>query len=194
MLKKKLLVQSLLIVTAISQLAGCAAVVVGGGAAAASVAVDRRTTGTVVEDEAIELKAKKLILENKELRDKTHINVTSYNTRVLVTGEAPDQALKTRVIDIVRSVDKVEHVYDEVAVAAPSALLSRSSDGVITSKLKTKMIAKENLPGVAIKVVTESGVVYLMGLVSRAEADTATEIARQTGGVKKVVRLFQYTD
>ncbi len=175
-------------------LGGCAAVVVGGGATAASLAMDRRTTGTVVEDEAIELKASKLILEDPELRDKTHINVTSYNTRVLLTGEAPTEALKQKIIDLVRGVDQVQHVYDEIVIAAPSSLLSRSSDSVVTSKLKTKMLADQNLPGVAIKVVTESGVAYLMGLVTRAEADKATEIARQTGGVQKVVRLFQYTD
>jgi len=175
-------------------LQGCAAVVVGGGATAASLAVDRRTTGTVVEDEAIELKSAKLILQNQELNDKTHINITSYNTRVLVTGEAPTEALKNQVVELVRGVHKVTHVYDELKIAAPSSLLSRSSDSVITSKLKTKMIASDSLPGVAIKVVTESGVVYLMGLVTRAEAENATDIARQTGGVQKVVRLFQYTD
>lgn len=190
----KLLFRICVITTAFACLHGCAAAVVGGGATAASLAVDRRTTGTVVEDEAIELKSKKLIFENQELRDKTHINVTSYNTRVLVTGEAPTESFKTRIINLIRGVDKVQHVYDEIVIAAPSSLISRSSDSVITSKLKTKLIAADNLPGVATKVVTESGVVYLMGLVTRAEADRATDIARQTGGVQKVVRLFQYTD
>ncbi|MCG8324329.1 MAG: BON domain-containing protein [Thiotrichales bacterium] len=173
---------------------GCAAVAVGGGAAAVSVAVDRRTTGTVVEDEAIELKARRMIFENREINDKSHINVTSYNTRVLLTGETPEETLKKQIVDMIRGLDKVTHVYNEINIAAPSSLLSRSSDGVITSKLKAKMLAADNLPGVAIKVVTESGVVYLMGLVSRAEADKATDVARQTGGVQKVVRLFEYTD
>lgn len=184
---------SLVLIIVIS-LHGCAAVVVGGGATAASLAVDRRTTGTVVEDEAIELKSAKLILQNQELNDKTHINITSYNTRVLITGEAPSEALKTQVVELVRGVHKVTHVYDEVNIAAPSSMLSRSSDSVITSKLKTKMIASDSSAAVAIKVVTESGVVYLLGLVTHAEAEKATDIARQTGGVQKVVRLFQYTD
>lgn len=178
----------------VSTLHGCAAAVVGGGATAASIAVDRRTTGTIIEDQSIEFKASKLIYQNKELNDKTHINVTSYNMRVLMTGEAPSETLKQQAVDLVRGIDKVEHVYDEITIAAPSALLSRSSDSLITSKLKTRLIADKAVNGVAIKVVTEAGVVYLMGLVTRAEADAATNIARQTGGVQKVVKLFQYTD
>ena len=178
----------------ISQLSGCAAVVVGGGAAAASVAVDRRTAGTVIEDESIELKASKNLISNAELSEQTHINFTSYNTQVLVSGEAPTDDYKRQVLEIVRSISKVTHVFDEIRIAAPSSLLSRSNDSVITGKVKTKLLADEGTKGIHTKVVTENGVVYLMGLVSRAEADLATEVARTTGGVEKVVRLFQYQD
>ncbi len=173
---------------------GCAAVVVGGGAAAAGVAFDRRTTGTVIEDEAIELKARQALMANTELNEQTHINFTSYNTYVLVSGEAPTETYKQQVIDIVRSLPKVTHVYDEIRIAAPSAMLSRSSDSVITTKLKTKLLATENVKGIHIKIVTESGVVYLMGLVSPEEANLATDVARQTGGVQKVVKLFLFPE
>ena len=175
-------------------LQGCAAIAVTGAATGASVAYDRRTTGTVVEDEAIELKAAKAIFEDKALQDQAHLNVTSYNTRVLVTGETPTEELRTRAIDIVRHIEKVTQVYNEITVAAPSSLMTRSSDSVITSKVKTKLLANEQISGINVKVVTENGVVYLMGIVSRSEADLATDIARQTGGVQKVVKLFEYSD
>jgi len=173
---------------------GCAAAVVGGAATGANVAIDRRTTGTFIEDEAIELKAVKAFYNDKEINEQAHINVTSYNTVVLLTGEAPTEEIRTRIINIVRNIPKVKHVHNEITIAAPSALVSRSSDTLITGKVKSKLITDKTLNGLNIKVVTEKGVVYLMGIVSRAEADVATNIARQTGGVQKVVKLFEYTD
>ncbi len=173
-------------------LQGCAAVVVGGAATGAKVAHDRRTTGTFIEDEAIELKSLKAIFDDKELNKQTHINVTSFNTIVLLSGEAPTEELRQRVVDIVTNVDKVSHVHNEIAIAGPSSLMSRSGDTLITTKVKTKLIAEKNLDGTHVKVVTENGVVYLMGLVTREDGEKATEIARQTGGVQKVVKLFQY--
>ena len=173
---------------------GCAAVVVGGAAAGANVAHDRRTTGTFIEDEAIELKSLKAIFEDKEVYEQTHLNVTSFNTIVLVSGEAPTEELRQRVIQIVRNIDKVSHVHNEITIAGPSSLMSRSGDTLITTKVKTKLIVEKNLDGTHVKVITENGVVYLMGLLNREDADKATEIARQTGGVQKVVKLFQYSD
>lgn len=183
-----------LAVLALVQLPGCAAVAVTGIAAGASAIVDRRTAGAMVEDEGIELKAVQALSVDKDLNSQTHLNVTSFNTVVLVTGEAPTEGLRNRAIDIVRNLPKVSHVHNEITVAAPSALMSRSSDTVITSKVKTKMLADSNIQGVHVKVVTENGVVYLMGILSRAEGDSASEIARQTGGVQKVVKLFEYRD
>ncbi len=173
---------------------GCAAVAVGGGAVAASTAIDRRTTGTQIEDQTIEVKAVRTINQDAELKEQAHLNITSYNTVVLVTGETPTEAMRQRAIELVTAVDKVSHVYNEISIAAPSSLVSRSSDSLITSKVKTKMITDKELDGLHVKVVTEKGVVYLMGLVTRQEAELATSIARQTGGVQKVVKLFQYTD
>ncbi len=177
-------------------LGGCAAAVGIGTVAGttATVANDRRTTGTVVEDQAIEFKASKAFFEDQEINESSHVNVTSYNTVVLVTGETPDENIKQRIIDIVRKLSKVTHVYDELTIAAPSSLVSRSSDSLITSKVKTKLFAKKKFDATRIKVVTEKGVVYLMGLLRRAEAEDATLIAQKTGGVQKVVKLFQYID
>ncbi len=188
------IIYHLLILSIVVILHGCAAVIVAGGATGVSVSHDKRTTGTFIEDEAIELKASKALYSDKEINEQTHLNVTSYNTVVLVSGEAPNEKLRGRVIDIVRNTPKVTHVHNEISIAAPSSLMSRSSDTVITTKVKSKLLTDKTTDGLRVKVVTENGVVYLMGLLNRQEADSVTDIARQTGGVQKVVKLFQYID
>jgi len=175
-------------------LAGCAIAAGGSSAAAGYSTLDRRTTGTIIEDQAIEIKAYRAIAADKELDEQTHINITSYNTAVLVTGESPVDEMRQKIVSIVSAVDKVKHVYNEITIAAPSSMVSRSSDVYITTKVKTKLFADKILSGLVIKVNTEKGVVYLMGIVSQEEAEIATNIARETGGVQKVVKLFQYTD
>ncbi len=179
-------------------LTGCAAAVIGAGAAVgttATVAHDRRTTGTFIEDQAIELKAVKSYFSDKEINDSSHINVTSYNTVVLITGETPSEDLRQRIVNIVKNIQKVTHIYDELTIAAPSSWTSRGSDTLITSKVKTRLLTLKDFDGgIRVKVVTEKGVVYLMGLLTRAESDFATGAAQQTGGVQKVVKLFQYID
>ena len=175
---------------------GCAAVVIGGVAAGATatVAHDRRTTGVFVEDESIEQKALKSFSADKEIKDSSHINVTSYNTVVLITGETPNEDIRNRVVNIVREIPKVTHVYNELTIAAPSSWTSRSSDSLITSKVKTNLLTVKDFDGTRVKVVTDKGVVYLMGILTRPEADIATGEAQRTGGVQKVVTLFQYID
>lgn len=175
-------------------LQGCAPVIVGGVAAGAAVAQDSRTTGTVVDDEAIELKAGQAIRRDEELRRRTHISFTSYNNMVLVSGEAPTEELKERVIERIRGIPKVRRVYDEITIAAPSSLTSRSSDTLLTASVKGKLLTIRNFDGTRIKVVTEKGVVFLMGLVTRREGGIAAEASRQVSGVQKVVKLFEYTD
>ena len=178
-------------------LSGCTAAVIGAGAAAgttAAVAHDRRTTGTFIEDQSIELKASKSFYSDKEIYDSSHLNVTSYNLVVLITGETPSEDIRNRIVNIVREISKVTHVYDELTIAAPSSWTSRTSDSLITSKVKTKLLTLDNFDGTRVKVVTEKGVVYLMGLLTRAESDVATKVAQETGGVQKVVKLFQYVD
>lgn len=182
------------VLASLTVLQGCAAVAVTGVAAGASVASDTRTTGTVIEDQSIEFKAGRAFSADKELDEKAHINTTSYNTVVLLTGETPTEELRQRAVELVRNIPRVSHVHNEITIAAPSSLMSRSSDSVLTSKVKTKLLADKDVSGLNTKVVTERGVVYLMGLSSRRQADRATELARTTGGVQKVVKLFQYTD
>lgn len=175
-------------------LQGCAPAVVGGAATGASVAYDRRTTGTVIDDQGIEFKASYALFNNKEIYDQSHINVTSYNGVVLLTGETPSESLKQKVTAEIKKIPKVRRIHNELAIAAPSALPSRSSDSWITSKVKAKMTTDEQTDPFHVKVVTERGIVYLMGLLSRAEADRAVNLVKNTAGVQRVVKIFEYTD
>ena len=176
-------------------LQGCAPIAITGATTAVTtLASDRRTTGTFIEDEAIEIKSRLALSNQKDLNKRVHINFTSYNTSVLVSGEAPTEADRQAVIDLVNNVEKVTRVHDEIAIAAPSSLISRSADSVVTAKIKAKIIAEKDLSSLHIKVVNENGVTFLMGLVSTQEGDVATEIARRTGGVQKVVKLFEYRE
>jgi osmotically-inducible protein OsmY len=175
------------------QLQGCVGVVAAGGAGAA-VAVDRRSAGTIVDDQAIELKASQSIYNDDDLGKKAHINITSYNNIVLLSGEAPTAAMRDRAVDIARHVEKVRKVYDEVVVTEPTALKSRSEDTWITAKIKAKLVGIKEVSAANVKVITENHVVYLMGLVSHAEASAAAEAARFVEGVTRVVTLFEYQD
>ena len=170
---------------------GCAAVVVGGAGTAVLVGEDRRTVGTVTEDQGIELKAASRIGE--QFKD-VHVNVTSYNRMVLLTGEAPDVTTRSAIERTARAVENVRGVYNEIAVSGNTALSARANDSYLTSKVKARFIDQQKFNAIHVKVVTEANVVYLMGLVKRKEADDATEIARTTGGVQKVVKLFDYLD
>lgn len=173
-------------------LTGCAAVAVGGAAATGMlVAEDRRTVGTITEDQGIELKAASRIEE--KVRD-AHINITSYNRAVLLTGEVPTEAAKADAERIARAVENVRSVFNELGVGANSSVQARTNDAVITSKVKARFVDGGKFSPVHVKVVTENSVVYLLGVVKRQEAAEATEIARTTGGVSKVVRVFDYLD
>ncbi len=170
---------------------GCPAFLAGGAATGVAVAHDRRTPGTVIEDQTIEIKAVRALEADTEINEKTHFNVTSYNKAALVTGEAPTEELRSRMADIVSRVPEVRKVYNEIAVAAPSSYTSRSSDTLITTKVKTRLFSDKELDATRIKVVTERGIVYLMGLVNQQEAELATETTRKVSGVQKVVKLFE---
>jgi osmotically-inducible protein OsmY len=176
---------------ALSSLAGCVPVVVVGAAAGgAMVATDRRTTGTQVDDESIELKVAHQA--SQQYGDRIHLNVTSYNGVVLLTGEVPDQGGWASVGGIAKSAEKVRAVNNELVVAPNTDFSSRSNDTYITSKVKSRMIEANKFPPNAVKVVTERGVVYLMGIVSMEEGAAAGETAATTAGVVRVVKLFQY--
>ncbi len=173
-------------------LSGCMAVAVGGAAATGvMVAEDRRTVGTITEDQGIEFKAASRI--DEKVKD-AHVNVTSYNRAVLLTGEVPSAAAKADAERVARAVENVRSVFNELQVSGNSSLQARTNDAVLTSKVKARFVDAGKFSPVHVKVVTENGIVYLLGLVKRQEAADATEIARTTGGVRKVVRTLEYLD
>lgn len=175
---------------AASALSGCAAVLLGGAAVGgAMVYTDRRTSGTQVEDEGIELKSYGRLKES--LGDRGHINVTSYNRMVLLTGEVPGEADRSKAEQTVRAVDNVNAVVNELAVMGESSLTSRSSDLILTSKVKGAFVDAKDVQANTIKVVAERGIIYLMGRVTEREATRAADVARSVGGVLKVVRVFE---
>lgn len=182
-----------LLLISITILQGCATAVAT-GAAGASIAHDRRTTGAIIDDQGIEFKASYAIFNNKEIYDQSHINVTSYNGIVLITGETLTESLKQQISNTIKDIPKVRRIHNELIIGAPSALTSRSSDTWITSKVKTKLTTADGIDPFYVKVVTEHGVVYLMGILKRAEADQAVDIITKSAGVQRVVKIFEYLD
>lgn len=180
----------LLLLAVIPVLQGCFPVVATGVGAGALMAADRRTSGIYIEDQAIEIKSANRL--NETFKDSVHINVTSYNRNVLITGEAPSEAVKNEAEQVVRTVPNVASLLNEVVVGPLTPFSSHSNDFFITSKIKGRMIDANKFPAHLVKVVTENGVVYLLGIVSHQEADDAVAIARTTSGVRKVVKVFEY--
>ena len=178
---------------ALPLLHGCAAVVVGGAAAAGGYMVgeDRRPVNVMTDDQVIESRAGQRIGEKHQ---NAHINATAYNKLVLLTGEAPSDAAKADIESIARAIPNVKAVINEIQVAGNASLPARANDSFITSKVKGRFVDARKFNPVHVKVVTEAGTVYLIGIVTRKEADDATEIARTTSGVQKVVRVFEYQD
>lgn len=156
----------------------------------AYVSEDRRTSGTFIEDEGIELKSARRI--HQQFGNSVHINVTSYNRIVLLTGEAPTEAVKMDIERLIMGVDNVRKIYNEIAVAGNTSLASRSNDSLITSKVKARFLTERKFQINHVKIVTENEVVYLLGVVTRQEAENAAQIASSTAGVKKVVKVFEY--
>ncbi len=193
-MKRILLKRLALSVCAASLLVGtltaCVPLVIGGAAAGGSlVATDRRTSGAQLEDEGIELRGTSRIRSN--LGERGHINLTSYNRQVLLTGEVPTAQDKQLVEQIVSRVENVMTVVNELAVAGNSSLSQRSADTLVTGRVKAQLIDAPDLFSNAFKVVTERGATYLMGRVTQREADRATNVVRGTSGVQKVVRIFE---
>jgi osmotically-inducible protein OsmY len=175
---------------AASLLQGCVEMAVVGAGAGVVSAVDRRTTGTQIEDEGIELRAANRIRER--FSGRANVNVISFNRSVLLTGEVPDAAARGEVERIARAVPNVRGVTNELQVAGVSAYSARASDATITGKVKARFLDSKKLNPIHVKVVTEAGVVHLLGIVTEQEANDATEIARTTSGVRKVVKVFEY--
>jgi osmotically-inducible protein OsmY len=178
----------LLALALVPLLQACVPLVAAGAGATALMAQDRRTTGIYVEDENIEIKCLGRLHDIRGI----HVSATSFNRRVLLTGEVPDEATKKRVQEAIRTIPSVREVVDETQIAGASSLASRGNDALITSNVKARMLKDPRFSATQVKVVTEAGVVYLMGLVTHAEADAAAEVARNTSGVRRVVREFEY--
>lgn len=189
----KLLLPLLLIAIVSS---GCTTIATGSAEATGlSLLHDRRTSEVLLLDERIEINAGIELNAHDGIRDRCHFNVTSYNGKVLITGEAPTPELRDQIVEIVRIIPGVKLVHNELTVADPSSLGSRSNDTLITTRVKSSLSEIRNLPGfdaTRVKVVTENGVVYLMGLVHQNEGNIAAEVARREDGVKKVVKVFEY--
>ena len=182
---------ALLIIAAAWALQGCVPLVIGaGGAAAYSSLEDRRTTGIQIEDEAIETRASNRVSDR--FGSRVHVNVTSYNRVALLTGEVPDDAARAEVEKIVRAVPNVREVTNDLQIAGISSYASRTNDTYLTTKVRGGLLDTKRVSSVHLKVVTEAGAVYLMGLVTEPEAEEAVDIARNTGGVRKVVKVFEY--
>lgn len=163
-----------------------------GAATGAAVAHDTRSAGTILEDETIEVAAKEKLYHDELLEKKIHINVTSYNHIVLLTGEVLSRDILDHAVDIVRHVEKVRRVHNELVIADLSSFQQRSQDTWITTKVKSKMLSEKGFDSSRIKVVTERGSVYLLGIVTPEQANQAAEIARHVDDVKRVVKLFEY--
>ena len=190
----KALSGKLLLITVLTAatLSGCATVAVGTVAVTSvSVANDRRAVGRFVDDNLVEVKLKTATLTDPQLRGKVHVNFTSMNGIVLVTGETPTEALKERVVLYAKSQNEVRQVVDEVRIAEKSSLPSRNNDAWITAKVKTKLFKTPNLNATKVKVITEASVVYLLGRVTQVEADAAAEATRSVRGVRRVVKIFE---
>jgi osmotically-inducible protein OsmY len=184
-----LLLSGVLIAAAPMQ--GCVPIVLGaGGAAAYSSLEDRRSTGTQIDDESIEVRASNRISDR--FGSNAHVNVTSYNRIALLTGEVPDERSREEAEKIVRAVPQVREVTNDLQVAGISSYMARTNDSYLTTKVRGRLLDTKRASPVHIKVVSESGVVYLMGVVTEAEADEVVDIARNTGGVRKVVKIFEY--
>ena len=188
-MKSSLLVKTVSGLLLVCTLGACAPLMIAGVAGTAMVASDRRTSGAQLEDETIELRAKARIRDN--LGERVHVNVTSFNRQVLLTGEVTAEKDRQAVLQLVERIENVKAVVNELAVMPFSNLSERSNDLLIVAKVKASFVDSRDLFANAFKVVTERGTVYLMGRVTQREANSATQLTRNVGGVNKVVRLFE---
>jgi osmotically-inducible protein OsmY len=169
---------------------GCFPLVVGGVAMGAAATADRRTLGAQTEDKSITVKAEMRL--NKLGGDLAHINIASFNRKVLITGEVPNQSTKAAAEREVRAIEGVQTVYNELEIGAPATYTARSSDAMVTTKVKASLVEMNTISAASFKVVTENGTVFLMGRVTQREGDVATDVTKSVTGVQRVVKLFEY--
>lgn len=175
-------------------LSGCESLLIAGAAGGAVASTDRRTVPTQLEDQNIELKSFNALFENDEIWSDTNISVISYNNTVLMVGQAPTADLKSKAESEIKKIEKVKRVLNQIRIAAPISFFASRNDELITTKVKSSMLFTSDFPSSKIKVVTENSEVFLMGLVTALEAEKAVDIARNTGGVTKVIKAFEYIE
>ncbi|MDB4512232.1 BON domain-containing protein [Arenicella sp.] len=184
-----------LVALLLSTLSGCVTAVIAGVAVATvDVIQDRRTVGEYVDDASIEVKSKNYVLSTKELRSSARIKTDSWNGILLLTGEIDNEQLKQEVVTFMKTIQGVRQVVDETTVTGKTALLARTHDAWITSKVKSRLVLKTGIDANRVKVITTRATVYLMGIVTQEEANKATELTREVRGVARVVKVFEYTD
>lgn len=188
-MNKKFALSALLIATSLPLLQGCFPIVAGGVAAGVMSAHDRRLTGVQTDDETAEWKAIGAI--PAQFKEKSHINFIAYNQRVLITGEVPSEEAKQLIGEQTLKIERVQTIYNELSVGPVSSLSSRSKDAYITSKIKARLVDSNQLSANHVKVITEAGTAYLMGIVNEREAKVAVNISRTTDGVIKVVNVME---
>ncbi|HEU5436114.1 MAG TPA: BON domain-containing protein [Telluria sp.] len=184
------LAKAVLCVALLGSLQGCVGIMLGGAAMGAVATADRRTLGAQTEDKAIGVKAELRL--NKLSGENGHINAASYNRKVLLTGEVKDEAMKAAAEREVRAIQNVQDVINELEIAGPASYTSRSSDALVTTKVKASLVDMKTISAVSFKVVTERGTVYLMGRVTQREGQVATDVAKGVAGVQRVVKIFEY--
>jgi osmotically-inducible protein OsmY len=189
---KLLSLSPVLVLIALVSLQGCAALVGAGVATGIMVANDRRTSGTIIEDEVIKNKVSTMI--NEKYKDKVQVDLTSYNRVVLLYGQVPSQEIMDDIGSMALETQNVRDVQNEIVIAGASSFVSRSNDSLLTGKVKSRLMKNKDVKANNVKVVTDGGSVYLMGLVTRAEAASATQTAATTSGVKRVVKVFEFID
>jgi osmotically-inducible protein OsmY len=184
------LAKALLCAALLTSLSGCVGMVVGGTVMGAVASADRRTFGAQTEDKAITVKAE--VRVPKVAGEFGHVNIASFNRKVLLTGEVKDEATKAAVEREVRAIEGVEGITNELEIAGPSSYTARSSDALVTAKVKASLVDMKTISAVSFKVVTERGTVYLMGRVTPREGQLGADVARGVSGVQKVVKIFDY--
>jgi len=168
--------------------------IIAGAAAGGAIAYDKRSAGTILDDETIEFKIAAAIRKNQALAKNSHISVISYNGTVLLVGQAPTRALRDKAVSLARSVPKVKNVHDEIAITQVIPLKARNYDSWITTKVKNTLLGSKGIASLHVKVITENRVTYLMGIVTRDQGKQIARVVQQVDGVKRVVKVFEYHD
>lgn len=188
---KKIKIFSLLLGSAFF-LQGCVAAAIVGGAAATKVATDPRTVGTQVDDETLEFRVSDAVYSDPQIKQDGRVEVVSYNGRVLLIGQLPNDNLKNIATNLAKGAEGVTEVYNEIRMGQPISLMQRSKDSWITTKIKSELLLNSKVKTTRVKAITEDGEVFLMGNLTQSQSDAASEVARNISGVKKVVRVFNY--